>query len=264
MKKIKIVLFTFIFTFLFQGVVLANSGGIFARLTSSRKIAVIMYHMISENPEHINTYCISPEELEKDILYLKNKGYMFSSVSELDKNAKMFPDKNIAVLTFDDGYFSDYKYVLPLLEKHQVKASFFVFASMLEKPYYMTKSQLKELANSEYSEIGNHSYDIHNKDLEDIVELYSNMENSEMIIKDFSKNKQELEKITGKTITSLSYPNGIYNNFVDSVLKQRGICTVTLSTRETKYLTFNKQTVLGRYNRSNLRNVQQILDNFIK
>ena len=73
------------------------------------KTAVLMYHMVSEVPEYINTYCITPQALEQDLIYFKNNGYIFATVGELDYVRKMNPDKNIAVLTFDDGYESDNK-----------------------------------------------------------------------------------------------------------------------------------------------------------
>ena len=224
--------------------------------SKKQKVAVLMYHMISEIPEYQNTYCISPEELEKDIIYFKNNNYIFAHLSEIDSVCKANPNKNVAVLTFDDGYESDYKYVLPLLKKHNAKATFFVFASQLDKPFYMTKSQLKALSESPYAIIGNHSYDIHNKTPREIRELYAYQKNSDMIVNDFSKNKSVLENITNKKITVLSYPNGIYNNTVDNYLKNKKICSVSVSTDEKPYSPYNK--IIGRYNRSNTRTAQNI------
>ena len=222
-----------------------------------QKTVVIMYHMISENPKHINTYCITPKELETDINYLKENNYVFSCASEIEKMRKENPDKNIAVLTFDDGYESDYKYVLPILEKYDAKATFFVFSGMLGEAYYMNEKQLKVLSDSPLTEIGNHSYEMHNKTLEEIRKFYS-FNNLIYVEKDFLKNKKSLEKIIDAPVKSLSYPNGIYTILIDNMLKEKGICQVSFSTQEILYSSASK--VIGRYNRSDKRNVKEIIE----
>ncbi len=224
------------------------------------KTAVLMYHMVSEVPEYINTYCITPQALEQDLIYFKNNGYIFATVGELDYVRRMNPDKNIAVLTFDDGYESDYKYVLPLLTKYDAKATFFVFASMTGKPFYMTEAQLKELAQSGRAEIGNHSYELHEKPLLEIRKLYSDYSKMQSIMNDFSTNKAVLEKITGVSVTSLSYPNGIYTQTIDGMMKNAGICTVSVSTEEHAYNPYFRAGIIGRYNRSDKRTAQDIVN----
>ncbi len=245
---------------LFTNTVSANGLNILTKrhLKNSRKIMVVMYHMISENPDHINTYCISPNEFEEDIIYLKNNNYVFSFPDEIDKTASLYPDKNIAVLTFDDGYESDYIYALPVLEKHGAKATFFIIGSMIGKPYYMNELQIKILSESEYAKLGNHSYSIHQNNLEELIEIFSDINNTAAIISDFNKNKLVLEKITGKTVDILSYPNSVYNFYMDNSLKNRGVCKISFSTEEKKFIPSNYRQVMGRYNRSDKRDVKAI------
>ena len=262
MKKITSLLIILILIFMMTSSSYASG---LRRLTgkineNNQKVITLMYHMVSEVPEYINTYCITPKALEEDILYLKENNYIFAFVNEIDVVCAANPNKNIAVLTFDDGYESDYNYVLPLLKKYNAKATFFVFSSMLNKPFYMTDNQLKELAASPYTEIGNHSYELHNKTPEEICKLYASYEKTEDIIKDFEKNKKILESITGKNITSLSYPNGIHTYYADNLLKKRKICNISITTNELKYSAPNYlNKPIGRYNRSDLRSVEDIV-----
>ena len=262
MKKIKIIALIFLIFILFsfncQATVISRFAG--RNQNTDRKIVVLMYHRITENINETGTYAITPKELEKDILNLKNNGFVFSFANEVDKVIKENPKSNVAVLTFDDGYESDYEYVLPLLEKHKAKATFFVFASMLDKPYYMNKTQLIKLSKSNYACIGNHSFDIHNKTANEIKTLFSNKSNVYKIADDFNKNKNILEKIINKPVTVLSYPNGIYNCYTDDFLKKSNVCDVSLSTEERTYFSYTANGVIGRYNRSDKRTVQDIID----
>lgn len=64
---------------------------------------------------------ISQERLENVIQeYLKND-YCFTSISNIDKNSQL----NQVALTFDDGYTDNYLYVKPILEKYNIKATFY-------------------------------------------------------------------------------------------------------------------------------------------
>lgn len=218
-----------------------------------------MYHRITENINETGTYAITPKSFENDILTLKNEGFVFAFADEIDDVIKENQNNNVAVITFDDGYDSDYEYVLPLLKKHKVKATFFVFASVIGKPYYMNKEQLIELSKSEYACIGNHSYDIHNKDINEIKSLLYNRKNAYTVRDDFMKNKNALESIINKPVTALSYPNGIYNYYIDSLLKNSNICKVSFSTEERPYYSYNYSGIVGRYNRSDKRTAQEII-----
>jgi len=64
---------------------------------------------------------VSQERLEKVILeYLKND-YCFKTISNLDNDSEV----NQVALTFDDGYTDNYLYAKPILEKHNIKATFY-------------------------------------------------------------------------------------------------------------------------------------------
>jgi peptidoglycan/xylan/chitin deacetylase (PgdA/CDA1 family)/arylamine N-acetyltransferase len=64
---------------------------------------------------------ISVELLEKKIVEYLELGYVFTTVSDMRENQS----DNIVVLTFDDGYLDNYTYVKPVLEKYNVKATFY-------------------------------------------------------------------------------------------------------------------------------------------
>ena len=186
------------------------------------KVVSLMYHKISEDISEHGAFCVSPETFEKDIVWLKENGYKFCFASEVDEVFEQ--DKSggkYAVITFDDGYESDYLYALPILEKHGAKATFFIIASQLDTEENIKIEQLKLLAASESVEIGSHSYELHTLPLEQIKKIYE-VDDTIYLVKDFKQGADLLQYLTGKEIKTLSFPNGIWSDFAVSQLEIAG------------------------------------------
>lgn len=67
---------------------------------------------------------ISPDLFESDLKYFQENGYTTVTVNDLIDyvySDKALPDKCV-MLTFDDGYYNNYKYVFLLLKKYNAKA----------------------------------------------------------------------------------------------------------------------------------------------
>lgn len=96
------------------------------------KIPGLLYHNFvttvpdsdSDNYQYINT----PKSFEENIRTLQKSGYTFLSFHELNdtyQNKTKLPKKPI-LITFDDGYQSNYEYIYPILKKYHIKASIFI------------------------------------------------------------------------------------------------------------------------------------------
>ena len=87
-------------------------------------LPIIMYHSINEKNDKDSDYIVSPKLFEKDLAYIKKKGYtpvfMKDVISYVEGDGKL-PKKPI-VISFDDGYFNNYYYAYPLLRKYDMKA----------------------------------------------------------------------------------------------------------------------------------------------
>ncbi len=142
------------------------------RAVDSNSTLILMYHKLSEKSSENGDFCIKPQEFEADIKLLCESGYTFLTASELAAAKKEKGDRKIAVITFDDGYESDYIYAVPILEKYGAKATFFVFGGAIGKKEYMTREQVKFLADSKCAEIGNHSFEFHSKSVAEVKMLY--------------------------------------------------------------------------------------------
>ncbi len=82
-----------------------------------------MYHQVDLNENA--GLIISTEKLEAQFEFLAENGYHSYHLSELIQLRKLLGKKNI-VITFDDGYINQLEYAYPLLQKYNLKATFFI------------------------------------------------------------------------------------------------------------------------------------------
>ena len=104
--------------------------------TDGIKLPILMYHSIVKNEDRSGEYVITPIELEKDLLYLKQNGYTTVFVNDVIRYVKRggeLPEKPI-ILSFDDGTYNYREYLLPLLEKYDMKATVSIVGATLTLP----------------------------------------------------------------------------------------------------------------------------------
>ena len=126
------------------------------------KLPILMYHNVS--PSESEGLTISVERLEEQFAFLASTGYKTYHFKELMSLGRLSSEKNM-VITFDDAYVNQTEWALPLLEKYQLKATFFVPLNYLGKTdewnsaslNIMTAEQLRSL-NPETIELAFHSF----------------------------------------------------------------------------------------------------------
>lgn len=104
---------------------------------SDHQHLILCYHGVSGTRNTLNNRHLLFSQFEKHLVYLKKHfnvvplNAMFSNPS-VSRNKK----KNIAI-TFDDGYRNNLTVALPILEKHQLPATFFIATEGLEERNYL-------------------------------------------------------------------------------------------------------------------------------
>ena len=112
--------------------------------------------------------------------------------------------KKIAYLTFDDGPSNNTEKILEILEKYNIKATFFVVG-----PEYKLKNDLLIKIVQSGHQLAIHSYE-HNYDY-----IYASKEN---YLKDFHKCLNWIKKVTGITPTVYRFPGGSSNTIATKTL----------------------------------------------
>lgn len=167
-----------------------------------RGIPVFMYHCVAEEPRDgdPNLY-VRPEQLEEELNYLKDNGYttLFS-----EEYKKAYETYKPVILTFDDGYEDNYELLFPLLKKYNMKATIFVVSAYVGKKDYLNEKQIKEMVDSGLVSIQSHTANH--------VDL--SREDTDSIDIEYRESCAALAKITGKNVTTISYPGGYVNDNV--------------------------------------------------
>ena len=115
-------------------------ASLFQNIFKSRKetALVLMYHRIASASVDPWDLCVSPENFEEHIEYLKDK---FQVIPMHELAARILEErslKNLISLTFDDGYLDNFTEAKPILEKYSVPATFYLTAKFEapEKSYW--------------------------------------------------------------------------------------------------------------------------------
>lgn len=125
-------------------------------------LPVLMYHHMVPEGQDCNAMTITPGKFRADLDIILAKGYTPVLPGELAAGAPL-PEKPI-LITFDDGYRSNYDLVYPILREYGVKACISIIVLMPDLPTdnFCTWEQLREMTDSGLVEVGSHSYRLHN------------------------------------------------------------------------------------------------------
>lgn len=237
-----------------------------AKVENGIFLPVIMYHSILRDSARGGMYVVSPSTLESDMRWLDSHGYntvLTSDLVDYIQNDIPLPEKPV-MLTFDDGYYNNLTYALPLLEKYDMHAVISVVGSYTEKysaiddaqPAYahLSWKDLSFLASTGRVEIGNHSYDLHSNTARKGCKILANEGEEEyynMLYADVGLLQSELYNKSGIRAVTFAYPFGYICDQSVPVLEELGfVCTLNCYEKP-NYITKDIGCLydINRYNR---------------
>lgn len=171
---------------------------------------VIVYHTISSPevslPSKID---ISPEKFESHLAWLAKRAERVVTLPEL---LSAPADANLFAITFDDGFQDNLTVALPLLEKYNLPMTLFAVAGFIGTEGYLSKAELKTLAEHPLVTIGSHGlYHRH----------FSQLTKDEAVF-ELTESKKILEQITEKEVDLLAYPYGDCNPLTEHLSAECG------------------------------------------
>jgi hypothetical protein len=141
--------------------------------------------------------------------------YVYSvTCNQLEEHLKMVAECHGETphVTFDDGRISDYEFGLPLLEKHRIRATFFVTAGLIEKELgFMSWQQVRAIASAGHA-VQSHGWS----------HMLLNRASETDLRQELEWSKKELEDRLGLPIVSLSLPGGRWSSAVLNACAKAG------------------------------------------
>ncbi|MCM8810753.1 MAG: polysaccharide deacetylase family protein, partial [Candidatus Omnitrophica bacterium] len=165
---------------------------------------ILAYHRI--NPWYKDDpLTVNPENFEKQISYLLKRGFkqVENDYEKIEKNL---------IITFDDGFYDNIIFGLPLFKKLKIKPIIFVIVGYVstdkiwdrykdyEKDRFMKWEEIKEIINQDI-EIGSHT--LSHPHLTQIT--------LEKAKEEIFSSKKVLEDKIGKEVKFFCYPYGEFN-----------------------------------------------------
>lgn len=189
------------------------------------QIPVLMYHDVSYLGYG---YSKTPEIFRAQMEELKNAGFntvFFSDVIAFVERGTPLPQKPI-VITFDDGYMTNYTYVLPVLQELGMRAEISVIGNAIRyADWGMDWEQVREMQRS-----GLVSFQAHTTALHDAAGRTGVLKKADeswaeyvtLFADDATKIQDLLVQETGIKPTVFTYPLGKHNPMTESVIRKLG------------------------------------------
>lgn len=217
------------------------------------KVPILMYHDITDDLSQLNSMRVTSERFRLDMEFLQQFGYtalLPADLIAIRDGTQQMPDKPVMV-TFDDGYRSNYDIAYPILQQTGMKAVVAVVAyNMREEDdadpqrSSLTWGEIREMSESGVFEIGSHTYNLHNPEYKgmlapdgvDGVKRRKGESRSGYIARVGGDLKTSLDLIrqhTERQVNYFAYPFGAYDSWMQPLLEKEGIAVSVLTNRGT-------------------------------
>jgi peptidoglycan/xylan/chitin deacetylase (PgdA/CDA1 family) len=197
-------------------------GGPGALADDQVRVPVLNYHRFG--PTVADSMTVTKPVFEAQLNWLKDNGYTVIPLRTLVdylRGQGPPPPAKAAVITADDGHKSVYTELLPIVRRHHIPVTLFIYPSAISNASYaLTWDQLKELQQTGLFDIQSHTLWSPNfkKDRKKLSpEAYQ-----KFVEEQLKKSKAILEKKLGGTVDLLAWPFGIYDDYLEKEAEKAG------------------------------------------
>lgn len=183
---------------------------------SAAGIPAMLYHELTSSPADV--YGIAPAAFVSHLDYLAGVGVDVLDLGQyLASPGGAGSHRRAVILTFDDGYASDYTTAYPLLGERGFPATFFVTTAWVGTENRVTWPQLREMAAHGMT-IGSHG----------VTHRYLSLLSQAEARRELIDSKDRLEQELGRPVQFLALPGGRWASWLRPLLRDAGyagVCT---------------------------------------
>jgi peptidoglycan/xylan/chitin deacetylase (PgdA/CDA1 family) len=198
---------------------------------------VIYYHDIVENGSGFSLMRTDVENFLTQMEFLINNGYKTMLFSELPFDMKKGKKEKKVLITFDDGFESNYHRAFPIIKSLGIKINIFLAYDYIDRENYLSSDQIIEMQNSGFVEFGYHT-----KTHCDCRQLV----NSKTIEKEIVEGLNDTEKIVQSKISEFCFPFGYYNKDIIKSISDCQRFKHQFTSNYIKPVTVNNCVICGR------------------
>jgi len=212
------------------------------------RVPILMYHHLAETS--INADTISSALFDQHMNALQDNGYTtvtFEQLLAYTQSGTPLPEKPV-VITFDDGYASNYEIAYPILKQYGMKATIFAIGATFGSDTYKDSGdpifphfgaeELREMTESGVIFVQTHTFDMHQAEAFEDPQSFrrgvlrldgeSDKEYAQAFWNDIMRSQQQLSSVSGEEVFVLAYPHGLYTTESEVLANACGISiTVT-------------------------------------
>ena len=171
--------------------------------------SVLVYHTISSPSEPLpGEIDISPENFARQLDWLSRWRSVVPLMQTLNGNKAGFP----VAITFDDGFRDNLTVALPMLEKYSMPATVFVTAGFVGTDDYLSREELRELAQHPLITIGAHGFWHRHFNLLSDLEARAELIDARLL----------LEEMIGKEVNLMAWPYGECDSRLEHLAAEAG------------------------------------------
>lgn len=211
---------------------------------TASKVPILMYHNLTNDPSAVTSMTITGERFQEDMEYLEYNGYtplLSADLIDIRAGKEAMPERPV-MITFDDGYRSNYDIAYPILQKTGMKAVIALIGKSIRandnteaNRFFLKWDEAAEMADSGLVELASHTYNLHNPQyggltapdgINGIQRLKgeSQAAYNKRVGEDF---KQSIDLITQNTsqknVLFFAYPFGARDGWMQPLLQKNGI-----------------------------------------
>ncbi len=196
--------------------------------TRKDRVPALLYHHFMSSgdkekdlSEYHPAYFCTDAAFEEQMKYLVREGYHTISLDDFmafQAGQESLPSKPI-ILTFDDGFATNYQYAFPILKKYGLTATIFVTLDPNCRNFQKWRKADRPLTYEEIQEMSDYGISIESHSM---THPYLSKLAPQSARWELEESKHRLEEILKKPIRYIAIPSGAYSGIVKHLIDQIG------------------------------------------